>query len=213
MADNYIERKMAELTEKRRGFASAQRHAPKAPPQGYAAVPLGARRIFLALGPHDYQDPAKTFVRSGYRVAVALEAGTNLFAEAEKEGFRFCQLNDNKPESTLETLLSAWRDIDLAAISADSFSEPQINRLADTWAAHRNVRPNISDFPGLLILVSSSRVCLESLMPQIAPILNLAGINAIGLTLQQTTASSAALTPNLLWLAQLPAIRLNNMII
>lgn len=244
MADNYIERKMAELAEKRRGDANRRRRCQSGLPQGYAAVSIAARRIFLAVGPGDCREAAKPFISAGCRVAIALEPDAALAAEAEKEGFRYCPLQpsgNQLPElspsrsftasdpfgfvseascgsgtilsSALGPIFTTWRDIDLAVVSAGIFTDAQTISLAQAWLSHRKLRPNVSDYHGLLVLTSESRTRLEGLIARIAPELNAGGINIVGLSPASPGGEQASLPSVLLWLAQLPAARLNAIIL
>lgn len=225
MADNYLERKMAELAERRRLSAPSRSRNVNALPQGYAAVPVAARRIFLAIGPDDYLNSAKTFIKSGCRVAVALESDPPIPAIAEKEGYRFCPLDSLSPQSSksfaslsalasaFTPLLAAWRDVDLVAISADMFSDAQILTLAQAWHDHRHSKPNISDFPGLLVLISASGLHLESLFSYISANIRSPYFNILGLDSSAPSTAIFSLSATLLWLAQMPAARLNHLII
>lgn len=167
MADNYLERKMDELRNRRPAKAVARTlpHASKGSIQNAISLYIPGRRALVVGGASGiFATITRGFLNAGCKVAVFDSYDSPGQHMAYSEGVRFHPVDLSEPVSITSafiTLLKAWRDIDIVIFPTQSTTPTRIDSLHDItllWADHRRRFPIPSDYGFRLININISDI-------------------------------------------------------
>ena len=155
MADNFLERRMADLQAGRLG-KSAHAAPQPGPRKGTVSYPFPTKRV-LVVGALSGAPLAiaKAFAKTGCKVVVTGSDPERGNALAYSDGFRYINIADGDAEALAEGfqgLLKAWRDVDVV-VCLDNGDAKMLARL---WEEHRRRFPIPSEYGGRVILLRPS---------------------------------------------------------
>lgn len=167
MADNYLERKMDELRNRRpvKTIARAPVYAISGRERNAVSLSIPGRRVLVVGGASGIVAAlTRAYLRAGCKVAVFDSPDSEGQQMAYSEGVRFHPVDLSEPvslTSAFTTLLKAWRDIDIVILPTQPTTPTRIDSLHDItllWADHRRRFPIPSDYGFRLININISDI-------------------------------------------------------
>lgn len=161
MADNYLEKKMEELHNRKAGCAPTRVSPASRHLLTFPFKPL--RVLVIARGRRAVSQYTKPFQNAGCRVAVVSTIDAAETDLPQDHGCRYYTIgNDEQVPPAFSNLIASWRDIDVV-VMLDNW--PAITALLRTHAAARPY-PNDWGFP--VLSVSQNRVTRHDIMADIS---------------------------------------------
>lgn len=160
MADNYLEKKMEELRNRKAGCAptrvsTASRHLLTFPFKPLCVLVIARDR-------HAVSQYIKPFQNAGCRVAVVSTIDAAETDLPQNHGCRYYVIgNDEQASATFSNLIASWRDIDVV-VMLDNL--PAMTALL---RAHAAARPYPNDWGFPILSVSQNRVTRHDIMADI----------------------------------------------
>lgn len=168
MADNYLEKKMEELHNRKAGCAPTRVSPASRHLLTFPFKPL--RVLVIARGRHAVSQYTKPFQQAGCRVAVVSTidgAETDL---PQDHGCRYYAIgNDEQKSQAFSNLIASWRDIDVV-VMLDNWPA-----MTELLRAHAAARPYPNDWGFPVLSVSQNRITRHGIMADItisAPVPN-----------------------------------------
>ncbi len=149
MADNYLEKRMEEL---RSGKLAVKGRVPGIRPNGQRVLVVGGTK-------GEALEKVLQFRKKGYRVAVFDSDEKERKRMAYENGIRFHRVDLNNDEALateIESLLKAWRNIDIVVGDANLCAE--ISQCIAKWRKSMPI-PDLSQ-PQIVILSSSQKLMI-----------------------------------------------------
>ncbi len=160
MADNYLEKKMEELHNRKVGCAPTRVSPASRHLLTFPFKPL--RVLVIARDRHAVSQYTKTFQQAGCRVAVVSTIDAAETDLPQDHGCRYYAVgNDEQTAPAFSNLIASWRDIDVV-VMLDNW--PAMTALLRDHAASRPY-PNDWGFP--ILTVSQNRVTRHDIMADI----------------------------------------------
>ena len=157
MADNYLEKKMEELHNRKAGIAPTRVSPASRHLLTFPFKPL--RVLVIALGRHYISQYTGPFQNVGCRVAVINGIDASDTDLPQDHGCRYYTvINDGQTSAAFSNLIASWRDIDVV-VMLDNW--PALTALLRDHAAARPY-PNDWGFP--ILSVSQNRVTRHDIM-------------------------------------------------
>lgn len=161
MADNYLEKKMEELHNRKAGCAPTRVSPASRHLLTFPFKPL--RVLVISRDRHALSQYTKPFQQAGCRVAVISSidaAETNL---QQDHGCRYYAIgNERQASAAFSNLIASWRDIDVV-VMLDNW--PAMTALL---RAHATARPYPNDWGFPILSVAPNRVTRHDIMADIA---------------------------------------------
>lgn len=193
MADNYIEKRMEELRNRRTTLSRATSTLQS--PKDRLSFPFPSRRILILPGEDLTCDIALTIAKayaskSSHTAIFLTDEEAEEFADTLSDGNGIRRLNRNKIREEFETLYSHWKGLDVI-ISGKS---KELNILASDWRSNLNQLPDATFYTPRVFLICKERVRQYSLSGY-SPSVTLVGANTVNPAPTQNTRD---ITPKLI---------------
>lgn len=161
MADNYLEKKMEELHNRKAGCAPTRVSPASRHLLTFPFKPL--RVLVIARGRHAVSQYTKPFQNAGCRVAVVSTIDAAETDLPQDHGCRYYVIgNDEQKPQAFSNLIASWRDIDVV-VMLDNW--PAMTALL---RAHAAARPYPNDWGFPVLSVSQNRVTRHGIMADIS---------------------------------------------
>jgi hypothetical protein len=161
MADNYLEKKMEELHNRKAGCAPTRVSPASRHLLTFPFKPL--RVLVISRNRHALSQYTKPFQQAGCRVAVVSTIDAAETDLPQDHGCRYYAIGNNElPTTAFPNLIASWRDIDVV-VMLDNW--PAMTELLRAHAAARPY-PNYWGFP--VLSVSQNRVTRHDIMTDAA---------------------------------------------
>ncbi len=160
MADNYLEKKMEELHNRKSGCAPTRVSPASRHLLTFPFKPL--RVLVIARDRHAISQYTKPFQQAGCRVAVVSTIDAAETDLPQDHGCRYYAIgNDGQASQTFSNLIASWRDIDVV-VMLDNW--PAMTALL---RAHAAARPYPNDWGFPVLSVSQNRVTRHGILADI----------------------------------------------
>lgn len=160
MADNYLEKKMEELHNRKAGCAPTRVSPASRHLLTFPFKPL--RVLVIARGRHAVSQYTKPFQNAGCRVAVVSSIDAAETDLPQDHGCRYYAIGNNEQTAqAFSNLVASWRDIDVV-VMLDNW--PAITALL---RAHAAARPYPNDWGFPVLSVSKNRVTRHDILADI----------------------------------------------
>ena len=160
MADNYLEKKMEELHNRKAGCAPTRVSPASRHLLTFPFKPL--RVLVISRDRHALSQYTKPFQQAGCRVAVVSTidaADTDLPQDHGCRYYAIC--NEGQASPAFSNLIASWRDIDVVVI-LDNWPA-----MTELLRAHAAARPYPNDWGFPILFVSQNRVTRHDIMADI----------------------------------------------
>ena len=160
MADNYLEKKMEELHNRKAGCAPTRDSTASRHLLTFPFKPL--RVLVISRDRHALSQYTKPFQQAGCRVAVISTIDAAETDLPQNHGCRYYAIGNNEPPTTaFSNLIASWRDIDVV-VMLDNWPA-----MTELLRAHAAARPYPNDWGFPVLSVSQNRVTRHDIMADI----------------------------------------------
>lgn len=160
MADNYLEKKMEELHNRKSGCAPTRVSPASRHLLTFPFKPL--RVLVISRDRHALSQYTKPFQQAGCRVAVISTIDAAETDLPQNHGCRYYAIGNNEPPTTaFSNLIASWRDIDVV-VMLDNWPA-----MTELLRAHAAARPYPNDWGFPILSVSQNRVTRHDIMADI----------------------------------------------
>lgn len=160
MADNYLEKKMEELHNRKAGCAPTRVSPASRHLLTFPFKPL--RVLVISRDRHALSQYTKPFQQAGCRVAVISTIDATETDLPQNHGCRYYAIGNNEPPTTaFSNLIASWRDIDVV-VMLDNWPA-----MTELLRAHAAARPYPNDWGFPVLSVSQNRVTRHDIMADI----------------------------------------------
>lgn len=160
MADNYLEKKMEELHNRKAGYAPTRVSPASRHLLSFPFKPL--RVLIIARGRGAVSQYTKPFQNAGCRVAVVSTIDAAETDLPQDHGCRYYAIgNDGQASQAFSNLIASWRDIDVV-VMLDNWPA-----MTELLRAHTAARPYPNDWGFPVLSVSQNRVTRHGIMADI----------------------------------------------
>ncbi len=160
MADNYLEKKMEELHNRKAGCAPTRVSPASRHLLTFPFKPL--RVLVISRDRHALSQYTKPFQQAGCRVAVISTIDAAETDLPQNHGCRYYAIGNNEPPTTaFSNLIASWRDIDVV-VMLDNWPA-----MTELLRAHAAARPYPNDWGFPILTVSQNRVTRHDIMADI----------------------------------------------
>lgn len=160
MADNYLEKKMEELHNRKAGCAPTRVSPASRHPLTFPFKPL--RVLVISRDRHALSQYTKPFQQAGCRVAVVSTIDAAETDLPQDHGCRYYAIgNEGQASPAFSNLIASWRDIDVV-VMLDNW--PAMTALL---RAHAAARPYPNDWGFPVLSVSQNRVTRHDILADI----------------------------------------------